>query len=152
MAKLNPPAAFSVTDAGRDAWGLMIQLFQSHRRHFSSIAAEAELGPSQLQLLVNIKPERAEPMSELAEALYCDASYITSLVDKLEGRGLLERRPSPGDRRVKLIALTPAGEAMRAGLIDKVFQPPPAIAGLPAADRAALRDILVRALASTNPS
>ncbi len=125
----------------------MIQLFHSHRRAFSSIAAEAELGPSQLQLLMSIKPERAAPMSELADALYCDASYITSLVDKLEARGLLERRPSPGDRRVKLIALTPEGEAMRAQLMQRVFQPPSSIAALSEADRNALRDILTRALA-----
>lgn len=127
----------------------MIQLFHSHRRAFSSIAAEAELGPSQLQLLLNIKPERAAPMSELAESLFYDASYITSLVDKLEARGLLERRPSPGDRRVKLIALTPAGEAMRTGLMERVFQPPPAIAALDKADREALSAILARALAGT---
>ena len=129
----------------------MIQLFHSHRRAFSSIAAEAELGPSQLQLLLNIKPEQALPMSELAEALYVDASYITSLVDKLEARGLIERRASPGDRRVKLIAMTPTGEALRVQLMQRVFQPPPAIAALDEADRAALREILNRALAATPP-
>lgn len=127
----------------------MIQLFHSHRRTFSSIAAEAELGPSQLQLLLNIKPELALSMSELADALYYDASYITSLVDKLEARGLIERRPSPGDRRVKLIALTPAGTAMRDQLVQRVFQPPPVIAALSQSDRDALRDILTRALAET---
>jgi DNA-binding MarR family transcriptional regulator len=144
---MSGPASFPSVDAGQDAWKLMIQLFHSHRRAFATIASEAELGPSQLQLLMNIKPERAAPMSELAEALYCDASYITSLVDKLEARNLLERRPSPGDRRVKLIALTPDGHALRAKLLERVFQPPPAIAGLPKADREALREILSRALA-----
>ncbi len=90
-------------------------------------------------------------MSELAEALYVDASYITSLVDKLEARGLLERRVSPGDRRVKLIAMTPLGVAMRAQLMQRVFQPPPVIAGLSPADRKALSEILQRALAGTPP-
>ena len=88
---MSGPVPFPGVDAGRDAWMLMIQLFHPHRRTFSSIAAEAELGPSQLQLLLNIKPDAAPPMSELADALYCDASYITSLVDKLETRGLSTR-------------------------------------------------------------
>jgi DNA-binding MarR family transcriptional regulator len=142
------PGSFPGVDAGRDAWALMIKLFHSHRRAFSSIAAEAELGPSQLQLLMNIKPGSTPPMSELAEALYCDASYITSLVDKLEARGFVERRANPSDRRVKQIALTEAGCELRDKLLGRVFQPPPAIAELPLADRVALREILGRALAS----
>ena len=35
-------------------------------------------------------------MSALAEALYCHASNVTGIVDRLEPRGLVERRPGPG--------------------------------------------------------
>src|SRR5581483_11979770 len=49
------------------------------------------------------------PMSRLAEVLNCEASNLTGLVDKLENRGLVERQPDPGDRRVRLLALTEAG-------------------------------------------
>jgi DNA-binding MarR family transcriptional regulator len=49
-------------------------------------------------------------MRSLAESLHCDASYMTDLVDKLEQRGMIERRSSAEDRRVKLIALTGWGQ------------------------------------------
>lgn len=145
-------AAFSAADPGREAWALMLQLFKSQRRVFAAIAAEAELGPSQLQFLLNIKPAAALPMSELAELLYCDASYITSIVDKLEGRGLLERRASLTDRRVKLIALTAGGAEMHRQLMERVFTPPAAISELSGGDRQALRDIMDRALKAVTTS
>jgi DNA-binding MarR family transcriptional regulator len=52
------------------------------------------------------------PMRDLACQLRCDRSYITALADKLADRGLLERVPGE-DRRIKLLALTDAGEALR---------------------------------------
>jgi len=52
------------------------------------------------------------PMRDLAEQLHCDRSYITSLADQLEERGLVQRVPGD-DRRVKLLALTEAGVAVR---------------------------------------
>ena len=48
-------------------------------------------------------------MSRLAETLSCDASNVTGLIDRLESRGLVRRQPSPADRRVKVLQLTPAG-------------------------------------------
>ena len=52
-------------------------------------------------------------MSDLAETWGCDASYVTTLADGLQERGLAERRPHPTDRRVKTIVLTPEGRAKR---------------------------------------
>jgi Mn-dependent DtxR family transcriptional regulator len=49
-------------------------------------------------------------MVSLARSLHCHDSNVTGLVDRLEQRGLIERQSNPNDRRVKLIALTKAGE------------------------------------------
>ena len=46
-------------------------------------------------------------MSSLAELLVCDASNITGIADRLEARGLVERRSVGADRRVKTLALHP---------------------------------------------
>ena len=46
------------------------------------------------------------PMGVLAEILQCDASNITGVVDGLESRGLVERRVSTKDRRIKHLTLT----------------------------------------------
>ena len=52
------------------------------------------------------------PMRDLADRLNCDRSYVTSLADQLEQRGLVTRIVGE-DRRVKLLALTETGVALR---------------------------------------
>ena len=52
-------------------------------------------------------------MNRLAGVLSCDASNVTGLVDRMEARGLIERRAAPGDRRVKVLALTVTGARLR---------------------------------------
>jgi DNA-binding MarR family transcriptional regulator len=103
------------------------------------------LNPAQFHLLMNLDAPQGSPMSELAEILACDASYITGLVDKLEDRGLVQRLPDPEDRRVKLIALTEAGAAARSDLMSRLSRPPPFIEALPVEDKRALRDIFLKA-------
>ena len=94
-----------------------------------------------------LDPDRPRPMRELADELFCDASNITALADRLEGKGLAERQPDPGDRRVKALALTPEGERARDRVLEIMSEPPPPIAALGLADQRALRDILRRAVA-----
>jgi MarR family transcriptional regulator, organic hydroperoxide resistance regulator len=94
-----------------------------------------------------LEPDRPRPMRELAELLVCDASNVTALADRLESKGLAERQPAPGDRRVKALALTSEGKRMRDRVLDLMSEPPPPIAALSAADQRALRDILRRAVA-----
>jgi DNA-binding MarR family transcriptional regulator len=59
-------------------------------------------------------------MSRLADTLSCDASNVTGLVDRLESRGLVRREPSPQDRRVKVLQLTPTGAQLRAQLLKRM--------------------------------
>lgn len=51
--------------------------------------------------------------SSLAEAMEMSARSATEVVDALEARGLVERRPSPVDRRATALRLTDAGHTMR---------------------------------------
>ena len=81
-------------------------------------------------------------MSSLAGMLFCDASNVTGIVDRLEARGLIERRPSPKDRRVKLLVLTKEGARLRESAYRQMTTPPPAIAALPLKHKRALRDAL----------
>jgi DNA-binding MarR family transcriptional regulator len=89
-------------------------------------------------------------LSELASAVSVDAPYATLIVDNLEERGLVERRPDPADRRRKLVALTPEGKeaAQRALRIKR--EPPPGFASLSAAELDTLEE-LMRRIASGAP-
>ena len=89
-------------------------------------------------------------MSELATALRCDNSNVTGIVDRLEARGLVERRPGERDRRVKMLEVTPEGEELRRRLHDRLSRPPEPLASLGEEDARALRDILARALHSND--
>ncbi len=138
-------------DAAREAWTLLFQLFRSQRREMIAMKTELQLNPAQVHLLFNLEPGQPVPMSELAESLVLDASYITGLVDKMEDRGLLQRQANPSDRRVKLISLTAEGVKTREMVQERVSQPPPFIAGLPPEDLIALRDIFQRATLLIQP-
>ena len=54
-------------------------------------------------------PERALTMGDLADRTMLSPSGTTRLVDRLEAKGLVRRRPMPGDGRVTLSTLTPEG-------------------------------------------
>ena len=131
-----------------EAWALMQRLFGPQRKRFMALAAEHELSPPQLGALKALHPGRPLAMSELAGILGCDNSNVTGIVDRLEYRGLVERRPAEHDRRVKLLALTEAGRELRDELGDRLHAPPEALASLTVADQRALRDTLARALDS----
>lgn len=134
-----------VTGTAGEAWALMARLLFLHGKpRFPAIAGELDLHPSQAIVLRLLSDPRQ--MGELAEAMHCDNSNITGIVDRLEERKLVERRTAQHDRRVKLIALTPAGRRLRERLIARLAEPPEPIERLSDGDQRALRDILARAL------
>ena len=112
------------------------------------MAVFSELGLSfqQAMALGHLDADDPLPMSALAGALQCDNSNVTGIVDRLEAAGLAERRPAERDRRVKAVALTPHGEAVKAEVRQRAGTPPPEIARLSDDDAEQLRAILERAL------
>jgi DNA-binding MarR family transcriptional regulator len=129
-------------DPAREAWGLLWRVMQANKPRFMALAQEMGLAPMQLHALRLIEPGDGVPMSSLAGMLFCDASNVTGIVDRLEARGLIERRPSPKDRRVKLLVLTEEGARVRESAYRQMATPPPAIAALPLKHKRALRDAL----------
>jgi DNA-binding MarR family transcriptional regulator len=77
----------------------------------AAVAEKHDLTHQQLLLLRGLEPPR--PMGEVADAMCCDPSNVTTMIDRLESRGLVERTPGPGDRRVKMLSLTSEGRALR---------------------------------------
>jgi DNA-binding MarR family transcriptional regulator len=124
----------------------MHELFHASKRRFHAVASEFELSPPQVRALGVLDPGRPVPMSELAEALHCDNSNVTGIVDRLEDRGLVERRSATHDRRVKMLAVTERGAAVRERLAERLQEAPEPLARLSHEDQRALRDIMRRAL------
>src|ERR1700683_3119139 len=92
-----------------EAWSILLRLLAAGRRRFLAAASELDLHPAQAGAMLQMEPGAAMPMHELATMLACDNSNVTGIVDRLEARGLVTRRPYAQDRRVKHVVLTDAG-------------------------------------------
>jgi DNA-binding MarR family transcriptional regulator len=131
-----------------EAWQMLQRIMLGQRGRMAAIAGEFELAPAQMFALIALEPGRPKPMSELAQALRCDNSNVTGIIDRLEARSLVERRPAERDRRVKKLHLTPEGAELREKIRARLSLPPEPLASLDEDDARALRDILARALQS----
>ena len=106
-----------------------------------------EITPAQARALGVLTRHGAVRLGALSEHLHIAPRSATEVVDGLEQRGLVERRPDPSDRRATLVALTSRGgevadgvRAARAAEAEEFF------AGLDATDRAELTRILAALL------
>jgi DNA-binding MarR family transcriptional regulator len=122
----------------------MLAIADQLRQNWAAPAAAAGLPVAQVNALLTLQPGEALPMRSLAARLDYDASNLSVLVDRLERRGAVERRPDPADRRVKALALTAEGERLRAAFWHAVVEDPGALAPLGDADLRALAGILAR--------
>lgn len=130
-----------------EAWAVLLQLtFERVHAQFAAVVAELDLAPAQAKALHELELDPPISMRELAARLKSDPSNITGLVDRLETRGLVERRPNPDDRRVKGLALTAAGERLRERLFARLYAAPRCVARLSESDQRTLRDVLRRVL------
>ena len=133
--------------AATEFWTLVTQLWLDERPpRFPSVAAHFDLSPMAMRVLYELEPGQERPMHDLATTVGCDASNVTGIADRMEARGLIERRDAAGDRRVKLIALTDGGAELRGAVLERLFEPPATIRRLPDADLRTLRDIVRRAV------
>jgi DNA-binding MarR family transcriptional regulator len=126
------------------AWQLLMKFFFAQREHLPSWGAPFSLSPIQCHVLHLIEPGQPMAMSRLADVLSCDASNVTGLVDRLEQRGLVQRRSSAEDRRVKVLDLTSTGSRLRRQLLRRMTARPLPLSRLTADEQRALVKILER--------
>src|SRR5688572_8838627 len=127
-----------------EAWRPLARFFFDTARHRQRVLSEAGLTPNDIRALMALDPERGRTMRALAEEWLCDASNATFIVDRLEERGLAERRSVASDRRVKMVVLTARGNRMRGRVLEQFFEPPPELLELSRADLEAIRDAVGR--------
>lgn len=102
-----------------------------------------DVTPSQTRALRALRRHGPVRLGDLAEHLRIAPRSATEVVDDLVGRGLVERRPDPADRRAVLVALTGGGEEVVAAIAAARDTGAEAMFGsLPAEDRAHLARIL----------
>lgn len=124
---------------------LLIKLTRSVYRRASEDVLGLKL--KAYMVLTNLR-EGGLPQADLCASMQMDANNTVLLLNDLEGKGFVERRRDPADRRRHIVVITDAGqEALRhaeramESLEEEVF------GALTAEDRGALRDLLSRAVA-----
>ena len=128
-------------DAER-AWRLMIELVMGTRGDWRRKVAEATGLPFNRARALWRLERGPRTLAELAHDMGTDAPAATVLINALEDRGLVTRRPHPTDRRAKHVALTAAGRRVLA-IVERIAdEPPAALEALPAREAARLRETL----------
>src|SRR6516225_5301308 len=104
-----------------------------------------DLTPVQYAALVAIHTHAGIDATRLSAVIAFDRSTLGNVIERLEAKKLIERKPSAGDKRVKLLYLTRAGATVLRDIMPSVdraqarmLQP------LKAADRKALKALLSR--------
>lgn len=105
------PAAVLKTDALEGSLGYTLRRAQlSTYREFDESMAKFDIRPSQYAVLVLIRSNPGVSQSAVGAALGIQKTNFVGVIDRLEKRGLTERRKTPGDRRSSALYLTRAGE------------------------------------------
>ncbi len=133
------------------AWFAMYRLLRSDEAAANARQAgdDEDLSPQQFMALLSLPldTQRGMRMRELARCCNSTPSYTTSIVDALEERGLVARRPDPEDRRATQVRLTDDGLQAVGRCHAKLAVPPSGLLALSEDELRTLRDLLERAAA-----
>lgn len=142
------PTETASKTVARELPQVFFRLLMSHRAWIKTGATSLGLSAFQAMTMLFMDPARPQPMSDVAATIGCGPSNLTGIIDKLEARGYVKRRPGEGDRRVKEVSLTRAGQAFRNRLLSRIREPAPWMRALSAADQKTLIEIFTKAVAA----
>ena len=123
--------------SGVHLWLVLWKAYDSLRGHAECHIASLGLGLSDFGILEVLLHKGPTPVNTIGSRLRLTSGSITTAVDRLERRGLVERRNHPEDRRTRVVHLTTAGRKLIACAFgDHEAAMDRAAAGLTAAERA----------------
>jgi len=129
---------------GNEIAALMGPLVRDLRIAFQTCAAELGLALSEAQALWLLELRGTLATKNLARALDIDPANASTLITKLERRGLVAREPGDEDRRRRLVSLTAEGQKTRRQLARCVAQRRPSFRELTTDELVTFRDLLRR--------
>lgn len=137
------PAAFREDALGELFWRVAREVRHTTRERFEPW----DITPGHARALVTLMRSGAIRLSALSEQLRIAPRSTTEVVDALEEKGLVERRPDPHDRRATLVEVTAAGRDAGVALrLARAEQADAVFARLSETDRTRLASILRKLL------
>lgn len=117
--------------------------YQRHMAIFAGIMSDLDLTSMQFAALVKLRELKAVSQTELGRLTGMDRATVSGVVARLKGRDLVLYKPDPLDKRSRIIALTPAGEALLGDAMKRIERvTEQTLEPIGAAERDALRAIL----------
>ena len=95
---------------------LIRRMHQIHLALFAEECGGFDITPVQYSIMTVAHAQPGLEQARLAHEVGVDRATLANVVARLEGKGMLRRSPSPTDKRLKLISLTPRGN----GLLEKM--------------------------------
>jgi DNA-binding MarR family transcriptional regulator len=129
---------------GDEIAALMGGLVRDFRAGFTSCADRLGLGPGEAQALWLLSRGDDASTGDLARRLSVDPANASTLLTKLEGRGLVRREPAPQDRRKRLASLTEEGRRTKLALARCMEKRQVGFAALSTNELRSFRDLLRR--------
>jgi DNA-binding MarR family transcriptional regulator len=108
----NPESVEAVTPPFRSVAFMLSSLGYTVSRRFHEVLKPLGLEPGEFALLRAVAASDGEAQNALAERLHISPSWMVAIVDELERRDLLERKPHARDRRIRNLHLTAAGKKL----------------------------------------
>lgn len=139
MTDVSPP------EPGSSVGFLLSQLGSANARWFHETLVPVGLEPRQFAILRFVSQEEGLSQQALGDALEIAPSRMVALIDELEERGLVERRPNPSDRRARALYVTREGRRLLAAAMKRALAHEAQLCGpLTADEREALIEMLQR--------
>lgn len=107
---------------GFPAWLQLVRAYNYMAARISADLRRSDLTLARFDILVMLA--KFGPMSQqtLANQMQVTKGNIVGLIDKLSGRGLVERHASPSDRRVNLLRVTPSGRRIAERILPRQME------------------------------
>ena len=98
------------------------RVYQATRNEMYRVFREhgEDITPEQWAVLIRLWERDGRAQSELSEATFRDAPTMSRIIDSMEARELLQRRPHPEDGRVRVVHLTRRGKGLEKKLVPLV--------------------------------
>jgi len=101
------------SDKAHTSLGFLLSQVGAHAaRRFALRLAAIDLHPPLFRALNVVDAAEGQSQQAIGEAIGAPASRMVAIIDELEERSLVERRPHPSDRRIRAVYLTPAGRRL----------------------------------------
>jgi MarR family 2-MHQ and catechol resistance regulon transcriptional repressor len=129
--------------SGIHLWLVLWKAYESLRRHAEKHIASLPLGMSEFAILEGLLHKGPLPVNTIGAKVRLTSGSASVAIDRLEKKGLVERRNHPRDRRTRVVHLTAQGRKLiQSAFADHTAAMEQAAAGLSRRERAELLQLL----------